>query len=105
MGNLKKKLVGWASRWAVGAVAIMSLSGCASGAVYYARGPIPPPPPRAYYRGVAPGPGYVWRGGYYNYGPRGYIWVGPSWVMPPRRGAIWIAPRWYGRNWRPGYWR
>jgi hypothetical protein len=81
------------------------LSGCASSG-YSARAPLPPPPPNAYVRGPAPGTGYLWRDGYYDWNRNRYRWVGPAWVRPPRAGvSIWVGPGWQGRRWRRGYWR
>jgi WXXGXW repeat (2 copies) len=91
---------------AVAMVAMGALNGCAASAGYYARVPLPPPPPGAVYaRGYAPGPGYVYRDGYYNWSGRSYVWIGGGWVLPPRPRAVWIAPGWHGRRWRGGYWR
>jgi hypothetical protein len=87
-------------------IALASLAGCASGG-YYARAPLPPPPPSALYvRGPAPGAGFAWRDGYYDWNRNRYRWIGPGWVRPPRRGVtIWVNPGWQGRQWRRGYWR
>ena len=52
------------------------------------------PPLRVETVPVAPGPNYVWRPGYWNWGGRRYVWVGGSYVV---RGPG------YGR-WAPGYW-
>jgi WXXGXW repeat (2 copies) len=69
----------------------------------------PPPPVRVGVIGVAPGPGYVWVGGYQRWNGNGYVWVAGKWVRPPRAGVIWVAPR-YGRSgggwvYHKGYWR
>jgi len=85
-------------------VATVGLSNCASGG-HYARVPVPPPPPGAYYRGPAPGVGFFWRDGYYDYYGGRYNWVGGAWVRPPRVGVVWVNPGWRGRRWRRGYWR
>jgi hypothetical protein len=69
----------------------------------------PPPPVRVGVVGRAPGPGYVWIGGYQSWNGRGYVWVSGRWVRPPRPGVIWISPRWVnsGGVWifHKGYWR
>ncbi len=44
--------------------------------------------------GVAPGPGYVWMGGYWGYRGNAYAWVPGRWAVPPRPHAAWA----------PGYW-
>jgi hypothetical protein len=44
---------------------------------------------------AAPGPGYSWVPGYYNYVPAaGYVWAPGYWALPPFVGAAWIAPHW-----------
>ena len=87
------------------------LAGCGGGygytSAYVAYGP---PPPRAYgVIGVAPGPGYVWRDGYYAYRGGNYAWVGGAWVRPPHPRATWERGEWRheGRGWRyhEGHWR
>jgi hypothetical protein len=69
----------------------------------------PPPPVRVGVVGTAPGPGYVWVGGYQRWNGSGYVWVGGKWVRPPRAGVIWVSPRWVhtGGGWvfHKGYWR
>ncbi len=53
---------------------------------------------------AAPGPGYVWVPGYYNYN----AWVPGAWALPPYAGAAWYGPHWgwYGgqRVFVRGYW-
>jgi hypothetical protein len=95
----------WFSKLAVAGTIAIGLSACASGG-YYARGPIPPPPPNASVRfGVAPGAGYMWRDGYYNYNRGRYNWTGGGWVRPPRGRSVWVNPGWNGNRWRGGRWR
>ena len=83
------------------------LSACAGGGAYYVR--YGPPAPRYEVMGVAPGPGYVWTNGYWDWRGSNYAWVGGRWMRPPRPRAVWVAPEWRheGRNWRyhRGYWR
>ena len=74
-------------------LAAFSMAAC-GGAVYYAS--VPPPPLRAEYVGVAPGPGHVWVNGYWGWRGNAHVWVAGSWMRagrdPPAR-----------RNWeRPG---
>jgi hypothetical protein len=52
----------------------------------------PPPPVRVGVVGVAPGPGYVWIGGYQRWTGSGYVWVAGRWVRPPRAGVVWVQP-------------
>lgn len=58
---------------------------------------------------AAPGPGYVWVPGYWNWGGSDYVWVGGGWHRPPHDGATWHAPRWRHatRGWymEHGEWR
>jgi hypothetical protein len=82
-------------------------SACAGNAYVVAR--TAPPPPRAVgFVGVAPGPGYVWVDGYWNW-RNNWVWVPGSWVRPPRHRAVWVPGYWsqHGRNYRfhQGHWR
>jgi len=67
-----------------------------------------PPPPPVETIVVAPGPGYVWVGGEWEWHGR-WVWVGGHWVYPPRPHVVWVSGTWYSgpRGWcrRPGYWR
>ncbi|MBS1835550.1 MAG: YXWGXW repeat-containing protein [Acidobacteria bacterium] len=66
----------------------------------------PPPPPRmAYVRPPMPRPGYVWVDGYYDYGPRGYMWRPGYWAARPDPRAMWVAPRYDRGGYVGGYWR
>jgi hypothetical protein len=49
-------------------------------------------------RGVAPGPGYIWIGGYHRWDGAAYVWVPGRWDRPPRPGAHWVAHRWVRRH-------
>jgi hypothetical protein len=86
-----------------------ALTGC--GHVYYGAGiSVGPPAPRVVGPiGVAPGPGYVWTDGYYDWRARDWIWLDGRWVRPPWSGAMWASPRWErsGRGYRfhKGRWR
>ena len=57
-----------------------------------------PPAPVVEHRVVAPGPGYVWTGGYHRWDGRAYVWVPGAWVRPPRAHAVWVAPHYVHRN-------
>ena len=84
------------------------LAGCAGGysTAFVAYGP---PAPRYGAVGVAPGPGFVWIDGYWNWRGGRYVWAPGYWAHPPRRGAVWVRPEWYrhGNGWRmhEGHWR
>src|ERR1700722_11962794 len=45
-------------------------------------------------RGVAPGPGYVWQGGYHRWDGNAYAWAPGVWGAAPRVGARWVDHRW-----------
>ena len=57
-------------------------------------------PPRAVVetRGVAPGPGYVWTGGYHRWDGNAYAWTPGRWEQPPRPHARWEAHHWVHRH-------
>jgi len=86
----------------------MILSACAApGAVVVRYGP---PPPRYGVVGVAPGPGYVWAEGFWDWRAGAYVWVPGRWMRPPRARAVWVPGSWVERphrGWvyRRGYWR
>lgn len=68
---------------------------------------VAPPPAPVEYVGVAPVPGYVWFGGYWNWVGGRHVWVAGHWG-PGRAGYHWVAHRWVraGGGWRlaPGHW-
>src|SRR5271169_6547163 len=53
----------------------------------------PPAPQSVVVVGRAPGPNYVWTGGYWRWSGGRYVWVGGRWVRPPRGGVVWIPPQ------------
>ncbi len=67
-----------------------------------------PPPPPAQTVVLAPGPGYVWIGGYWVWNG-GWVWVGGHWGQPPYPHAVWVSTYWvrgpHGWYRRGGYWR
>ena len=69
---------------------------------------IAPPPIAVFDQPPAPGDGYIWTPGYYQYGDYGYFWVPGQWVLPPSPGMLWTPGYWgfegghYG--WHAGYW-
>lgn len=86
------------------------LAGCGGGYGYASYGVrYAPPPPRYGAVGYAPGPGYAWTDGYWDWRGNNWNWVQGRWVRPPHRSAVWVAPSWRqeGRSWRfhRGYWR
>jgi len=68
-----------------------------------------PPAPRYGAMGYAPGPGYVWTEGYWDWRGNNWYWVNGRWMRPPHAHATWVAPQWrqHGHAWRfhSGYWR
>jgi hypothetical protein len=89
----------------VPALAMFSLVGCVAQAGYYVA---PPPAPVVGVVGYAPGPGYVWIDGFWDW--RGhYVWVPGYWGRPPHPRAVWVPGRAFyerGRyHYRRGHWR
>jgi hypothetical protein len=70
---------------------------------------VAPPPPAREVVPVAPGPRYVWVGGYYRYKHHAYVWVPGHYIVPPKRYAVWVPGHWVPRHggyvWVAGYWR
>ena len=66
----------------------------------------PPPPPAAVVTPVvpAPGPGYVWVPGHYDWAGGQWVWVEGACALPPRPHAVWVAPAVDIRLHR-GHWR
>jgi YXWGXW repeat-containing protein len=87
-------------------LAAFSLAGCAVRAAYVA---VPPPAARYEVIGVAPGPGFVWCDGYWNWAGSRYVWVQGYWARPARAGARWEPGHWEHRHGRyefeRGHWR
>lgn len=96
-----------------GIAAIALLAGLLTGCAEPRRGylvRVPPPPPRAVgVVGYAPGPGYVWIDGHWDWRGRSWYWAPGRWALPPRPNATWVPGRWTpqrgGHRWRPGHWR
>jgi hypothetical protein len=77
---------------------------------YYVAGPaiaIAPPAPIVETYGVAPAPGYVWIGGYWNWVGGRHVWVGGRWETP-HPGYYWAPHQWVhrGDGWhlQQGHW-
>src|SRR5580658_1709399 len=112
-------------RAAAGAAALASVLILASGCVVAVRPapvvyeqPVAPgevvvteDPPAPIYEtvGVAPGPGYLWIGGYYHWSGGGWVWYRGHYARPPHPGAAWVRARYEFRGGRrvyiAGYWR
>ena len=58
---------------------------------------------------TAPGPGYVWVPGYWNWGGSAYVWTKGAWLHPPHANARWVEPTWHhaSKGWyhTGGEWR
>jgi hypothetical protein len=69
---------------------------------------IAPPAIAVFDQPPAPGDGYIWTPGYYQYGDYGYYWVPGHWVMPPSVGMLWTPGYWGFAGghylWHEGYW-
>ena len=80
----------------------VALTGCAVGNGYAAVRFGPPPPPRYGVMGYAPGSGFVWTEGSWD-------WRGGRWLRPPHARAVWVAGYWREdhHQWRfeRGHWR
>jgi len=67
-----------------------------------------PPLPRNDPVIVAPGPGYVWIPGAWEWQGR-WVWVGGYWATPPHPAAVWVEGYWvrgpYGWHRVSGHWR
>lgn len=66
------------------------------------------PPPSPYEAQVpAPGPGYVWIGGYWGWNLGRHVWIGGRWALPPA-GHGWVPGYWgrhgHGWRWNGGHW-
>jgi WXXGXW repeat (2 copies) len=88
------------------ALAGAALTACGGGGYYSVR--YGPPAPRYGVVGYAPGRGFVWTDGYWDWRGSNWYWVGGRWQRPPRVGAVWVSPAWrqYGNRYRfhRGYW-
>jgi YXWGXW repeat-containing protein len=76
------------------------------GAMYVERRP---PPVRVEVIGVAPGPGFIWIGGFWRWGGGQYVWVPGRWAARERGYHHWNPGRWRhtrrGWYWVEGRWR
>ena len=71
--------------------------------------PTAPPPPQVEVIPVAPGPQYVWVGGYWGWNGGAWVWMGGRWVVRPAGGVVWVNGHWarHGHTyiWVGGHWR
>jgi hypothetical protein len=54
---------------------------------------VAPPHVRIETRTVAPGPDYVWVGGFWDWQGDQWTWVSGRWERPAERTVIWVNPR------------
>ena len=59
-----------------------------------------PPPPQTEVIVAAPGPGFVWNRGYWDWNGAAWVWFPGVWVRPPWHGAVWLGGRWDHRHGR-----
>jgi hypothetical protein len=68
---------------------------------------VAPPAPQFEVLGVAPAPGYLWFGGYWNWVGGRHVWIAGHWG-PGRPGYHWVPHTWVraGGGWRmsEGHW-
>jgi hypothetical protein len=110
-GDIVKALTGLRAGLGTLLVAGSLLSGCvvAPAPGYYGARvvTVAPPPPQVEVVGVAPAPGYVWFGGYWNWVGGQHVWV-PGYWGAGRPGYRWVPHAWVraGGGWRmaPGHW-
>ncbi|MFO1294206.1 MAG: YXWGXW repeat-containing protein [Rubrivivax sp.] len=113
----RRRFFAHAAALGLGAVGAALLAGCVVaplpgyGAYEPADGPladVAPPMPQYEAVPVAPGPAYVWIGGYWAWQLGRYTWIGGRWAVPPQ-GHGWVPGYWRregpGWRWRGGYWR
>lgn len=71
--------------------------------------PEPPPPAPSEITPPAPGRGYVWVSGAYEWNGERWDWVSGHWERPVRASAVWVPGEWRqtrgGWYWDPGHWR
>ena len=67
-----------------------------------------PPPVQYEVVSVAPGPGFIWVSGYWEWTGVQYAWVSGRWQRPPSGYTVWVGPRYErvrsGWRYRPGHW-
>ena len=103
---MKQKLLGGA--FVLASTILGACGGGYYGGGYYAQSA--PPAPRYYGAvGVAPGAGFVWTNGYWDWRGNNWAWVDGRWVRPPHSRAVWVSPEWrregHGYRFHKGHWR
>jgi len=92
------------------AATLLGVAACASsprGERVYVREA--PPVERVEVIGTAPGPGYAWVPGHYNWDTRAYVWIRGRWIVLGRGYHAWRPGHWAhdrrGWYWVEGHWR
>ena len=100
------------SRASLPALALLAglLTACVSGPrgeVVYVRSA--PPARIVEVEGVAPGPNFVWIGGFHVWQGGAYVWTPGRWAERPHPNARWVAGTWKqhsrGWYWKEGHWK
>jgi WXXGXW repeat (2 copies) len=90
---------------------VLALPACEHAAfTFYSGVGFGPPAPRFVGPvGMAPGPGFVWTDGFYDWSGNNWAWRPGRWQRPPRPGMRWEMPRYQrhdgGYRMYPGRWR
>jgi hypothetical protein len=95
---------------------LVLLAGTSAGCVMYGRPRVgvvyiqrQPPVARVEVIPVAPGPAFVWIGGYWGWRDADFVWMPGRWERPVEGRRVWVAHRWeHDRNgWFlvEGHWR
>ncbi len=89
---------------AVGLSAVVTAASCVATAWV----PLGPPGAQVEVQTMAPGPGFIWINGWWEW-HGDWAWHRGYWARPPRPRATWEPPRWEhgerGWRWHPGQWR
>lgn len=91
----------------LGGCVVRGTIGVPAPGIYVGAVSVPPPAPPVEVIGVAPQPGWVWMGGYWNWVGGRHVWIGGHWTEG-RPGYRWVPHAWVreGGGWRmhEGHW-
>jgi len=95
--------------WCLLSVGLCGVVACGGGGVYGTYVETAPPPERVEVVEVAPGPGYLWVDGHWNWTGRAYAWEPGRWVVAEGSHHTWARGHWKhnrrGWHWVDGHWR